>query len=321
MKHLLLTLIAFFSIFSVDGLMQDYLKPALEKGDDHYIRNVDFIYLINLDQRPEKWAHCLNELEPYGIRPYRFSAVNGWELPLETFGDVGVAYIPGKSSCFMATCYLPELGGCPHHEIMSVPGRHYFCHCMSRGAVAIVLSHVSVLQDAYNSVYETVWVMEDDIEVNKDPHIISDLIEKLDAQVGRDHWDVLFTDRDTKNNHGVNVICLSYAHRPNFRPKNPSKFSSRVNVGPDFRSIGARYGSYSMIVNRSGMKKLLDFFKQYQIFLPYDMDFCLPDDMNFFTLREDVVSTTPGSLSDNGSANYLKKNRGSLTLDSDPNKH
>lgn len=62
-----------------------------------------------------------------------------------------------------------------------------------------------------------------------------------------------------------------------------------------------------MIVRRSGMKKLLKFFNKYQIFLPYDMDFVLPNDIKLFTVNEDVVSTITNALSDNGGPNYEKE--------------
>ena len=55
-----------------------HLKPAEGKTGDHSIRNVYFIYMINLDARPEKYALARRYLEAYAITPYRFSAVNGW---------------------------------------------------------------------------------------------------------------------------------------------------------------------------------------------------------------------------------------------------
>jgi len=51
---------------------------------------------------------------------------------------------------------------------------------MSRGAIGIILSHLSVLQDAYDAGYETIWVMEDDIELLGNPHSVSDLISELE---------------------------------------------------------------------------------------------------------------------------------------------
>ena len=38
--------------------------------------------------------------------------------------------------------------------------------------------------------------MEDDIEVLKNPHLIALAINDLDKLVGKDDWDILFTDKD-----------------------------------------------------------------------------------------------------------------------------
>lgn len=286
--------------------ISDYFKMPNDKSGDHSMRNIDYIYTINLDRRPEKFALCTAQLHPYGIFPYRFSAVNGWELTLEDINILGVKYASWMEGGKMGTCYLPDGDGLPFHEEVHVIGRTYFCHCMARGTIGIVLSHLSILQDAYDSGYDTIWVMEDDIHIIRDPHIISDLIDQLDAQVGWKNWDILFTDRDTKNQNGDYVPCLGYAWRPNFTPKNPERFAQRADISAEFTKVGARYGAYSMIVRRSGMKKILNFIKKNQIFLPYDMDFYLPNDMKLYSVKDDVVSTLINALSDNGAPNYNK---------------
>ncbi len=58
-------------------------------------------------------------------------------------------------------------------------------------------------------------------------------------------------------------------------------------------------GAYSMILKRSGIKKILDFYECYGIFLPYDMTYYLPEDIKIISTREDIVSSHPKSLSDN----------------------
>jgi GR25 family glycosyltransferase involved in LPS biosynthesis len=286
----------------------DHLKPALGKEDgvNHGLRNIDFIYMINLDQRPEKFARSAKHLAAYDVYPYRFSAVNGWEIPLETINKLGTQFKVGMRKNLWATTYLPECEGKAHHEIMQIEGRSYFCHCMSRGAIGIVLSHLSILKDAIDSGYKTIWVMEDDVEVIRNPHQMSTLIEKLDALVGKNKWDILFTDRDTKNKHGQYVPCRGYALKPDFDPKHPARFAKVLDVSRDFRRIGARYGAYSMIVRREGMKKILNFINEHKIFLPYDMEFYLPDNIVMYSVREDVVSTFTDALSDNGAPTYKK---------------
>jgi GR25 family glycosyltransferase involved in LPS biosynthesis len=166
---------------------------------------------------------------------------------------------------------------------------------MARGPIGIVLSHLSILQDALDSGYETIWVMEDDIQVIRDPHEISKLIEKLDQKVGKT-WDILYTDRDTRNKAGKYVPANNYAKR----------FTKRKEIG-QFIQTGARYGAYSMIIRRNGMKKILDFIKKYKIFLPYDLDIYMSESLKLYTVSEDVVISDPQALSDNGTPSYLKK--------------
>ncbi len=300
----------FFWLLFVTGFLYanvfDHLKSVKDRPQYPTIENVDFIYMINLDQRPEKYSASCKELIPYGIIPFRFSAVNGWELSLEALNDMGVKYGPWMASGHMGTWYPVDLKGASQHEMVQEIGRNYFCHCMSRGAVGIVCSHLSILQDAYDAGYQTIWVMEDDVEVLRNPHLLSDLILELDGLVGSDGWDILFTDQDTKNRDGQYIPCSAFAWRPNFAPDNPYKFAERKEISPNFRKIGARYGAYSMIVRRSGMKKILDFYKKYQVFLPFDMDYTLVPNIQFFTVTNDVVSTQIHALSDNGSPAYEK---------------
>ena len=278
--------------------LEDHFQKATDKGTGHQIRNIDFIYMINLDERTEKLASCLSQLQPYGIEPYRFSAVNGRKLSRKTLNDVGVRYKKGMRSDLPGVWY-PLDGSKPVYERTRVPGRTYFFD-LSPGVIGCALSHLSVLQDAYDSGYNTVWIMEDDIAVVQNPHLVSEYIDKLDQLVGSDGWDIFFTDQDTVSNEtGQYVVCESYLPLPNFNPTNPSRFAEKTIINADFRKIGARYGMYSMIVRRSGMKKILDFAKRYKIFLPIDLLFYLPSDINLYTVNADIVTTQRWAPSDN----------------------
>ena len=103
----LIALFGFFAL-SLEASVEDHFKPALNKSGAHSIENIDFIYMINLDQRPEKFERCIQQLHPYGVYPYRFSAVNGWELTLEAIQDVGVKFSADMNGGFLATSYLEE---------------------------------------------------------------------------------------------------------------------------------------------------------------------------------------------------------------------
>lgn len=296
------------AVGTLHGDIEDHFKKAVNKSDGHTMRNIDFIYMINLDQRPEKFEQSWNQLSPFGIYPFRFSAVNGWEMSLEAINDVGVKYSFGMDGGFMATSYHLDGDGKPSHEIIQNYGQTYFVHCLPRGAIGCALSHLSVLQDAYDSGYETIWVMEDDIEIKRDPRILSDLIDKLDEAVGKGNWDVLFTDRDFRNAWGQYAPAYSAAKRPDYAHFQFAKdFSRKTEVGSDFLQIAARYGTHSMIIRRTGMEKLLQFFKAHQIYLPYDMDMIYPPSIKLFVVLDDVIANLPKGISDIGGPFYLNK--------------
>lgn len=306
MKRMFFFLASVFIFSQLQGQLQDYFKKPLYKEEGHSMEGIDFIYMINLDERPEKFARCSAQLGPYGIYPYRFSAFNGWkELSLEMINEIGVKFVPGMEGGFWATTYPMDGDFSYHHELIENYGTTYFCHCTARGTIGIVMSHLSVLQDAYDSGYETIWVMEDDIQVVRDPNVLSALVKKLDKRVGKRNWDILFTDQDIRGSDGKYVPCAGYAKRPNYVPKHPEQYLKNRKIGAHFRSIGARFGAHSMIIRRSGMKKILDFMKTYNVFLPYDMEFYLPEKIKLYTVLEDVVTNQIGGPSDNGEENYL----------------
>lgn len=299
-----------FHVTPIHADVEDHLKKVGDKSQMKTMKNIDCIYLINLDQRPEKWHKSIHQLSAFGIFPCRFSAVNGWELSPEEINDVGLLYSPEMRGGFMGTCYPPDGNFEPSHEIIQYYGKTYFCHCMSRGAIGIALSHLSVLQDAYDSNYETIWVMEDDVEIIKDPHCLSSLIEKLDILVGKENWDVLFTDKDIRNNNGQYVPTYWAGRRPDVLfPSVENNYSLREEISPEFMKIGARSGAHSMILRRSGIKKILQFCKAHQIFFPYDMEYILPPGIHLFSVLSDVVSNLPGASSDNGGPNYLNSTK------------
>ena len=308
-------LVFFIVCLNLSGDIQPYLKAAPDKLGDHSFEGVDFVYMINLDQRPEKWERSFLQLQLYGINPYRFSAVNGWELSLEDLNDLGLQFLPGMQGGGWGTCYNAYGNFEPSHEIVQTYGKTYFSHCMSRGAIGIVLSHVSVLKDAYDSGYRTIWVMEDDIEILKDPSLVSDRIKQLDELVGEDNWDILFTDRDLRDANGRYSIVSWPSQRPDYPVYSVgNEYTLNRPVSSDFRQIGARYGAHSMIVRRSGIEKILNFFLEHQVFLPYDIEYILPKGIRMFTVLDDIVSNTPKAPSDNGGPNYLNRKLGAIPL-------
>ncbi len=296
-----------FSISACHAELIDRLKKVEGKSNNHSMRNIDFIYMINLDKRPEKFAQASEDLQRYGIHPYRFSAVNGWEMSVETINDLGLKYQPGMTSLY-ATSYPPEAEGKPSHGFMTEYGKTYFRHTMVRGTLGCALSHISILKDAWDSGYETIWVMEDDIQVVRDPTCIPDLIDKLNAHVGKGNWDVLFTDQDYRMTENQYMIAYGACKRPDMdcsaEARVAPQFTQKYDISPDFRRISARFGTHSMIISRSGIFKLLEFAFIHKLFSAYDLDNYLHPTIQRYSLTYDVVSNLMNALSDNSAPMY-----------------
>ncbi|MBI2742406.1 MAG: glycosyltransferase family 25 protein [Chlamydiales bacterium] len=291
-----------FTLFSLlfncaEASLRPYLKRVENKREGSQIRNIDFIYLINLEQRPDKFAGCMRQLAPYNISPHKFFGIYGWRLPTHVLDQIGVKFLPsmwtGREN---ALHFYPNgNGSCQMIALNdSWYGKTCFSSWMTPGAIGCTLSHLSVLQDAYDSGYETIWIMEDDILVAQDPHKLSALIDELDLQVGKNGWDLLYTDCDYLM--GLDESRDLQAQVPmKWRPDMPS-FNLRIllehtDVGDDFIKIGSRIRTHSMILRRSGIKKILDFYHTHHIFMPYDHELGFIPNIRLFVVREGIVTS------------------------------
>lgn len=215
-------------------------------------------------------------------------------------------------TALMSSTFPSELDGkATSHEFMKHYGKTYFCHCVTRGQIGCSLSHISVLKDAWDAGYETIWVLEDDIEVLQDPNSISTLIAELDALIGNGNWDVLFTDQHYRRADGRYEIATGATKRPDLNCSPEERYSEKYVtnqvISPNFKKVSARFGTHSMIIRRTGIQKLLNFAIKHQIYLPYDLENYLIDDLHRYSFTFDIVTNMLNSLSDIGAPYYESK--------------
>ncbi len=296
------TLFFFLFIFSLSyGDLTPYLKKNIgDKAKNQSVKNVDAIYLINLDHRPEKLEKVTRQLDPYGITPYRLSAIYGWELPPSVLNEVGMKYQRGMAMGKWVHHYTADKGYFPEEELLCEKfyGKRCVATSMTPGGVGCFLSHLSALQNAYEQGYETIWILEDDVLVEANPHLVGDYITKLDALVGTKGWDILYTGFDEKNGWSyrasndflTDLKGMYYLWRPDIDYSDQTKYAKRTLVGDDFIKVGSRLQATSMIYRRSAIKKILDFVNNRHLFLPYDLELHVIPDLHFFTLRPTIVS-------------------------------
>ena len=281
--------------------IEKHYKKVENKTDGHSYGAIDYVYVINLDHRTEKYEETMNELTPYGIHALRFSAVYGWKLTNHALQEIGMVYDHSMRGGAIGTVFR-WADGKEHasHELINEAGTTYYCHCMPRGAIGCLMSHVSILRDAYDSGYEIIWIMEDDIEVVRDPSIILTCIQELDRVVGRNNWDILFTDRDYRDNEGGYILSHGTDYRPDVETRNQAKYNIDRRVSAHVRQIGSRFGTHSMVWSRPGMKKYLDYIEKHGMYLPIDMDMHLAPQIKLYSVVDDVVTNRKYSVSDNG---------------------
>lgn len=245
------------------------------------IPSIDLIYLINLDLRPEKLKRMLEKLDRFGIEPNRMAAIYGWALPDEVFQDVGLKFGPGMQ--WRASQILRRSGA--FLQLQPPMESSVFHPRMTHGAVGTTLSHLSVLQHAYNANCQKIWVLEDDVTLQSDPHELSASIEKLDHLAGSDGWDVLYTDDVTH----FEPFPPDTIYRPDMPDVDCEPMFEKTKIGDDFYKIGGRCQAHSMIIQRSGIEKILNFAMSRGIYLPYDVEIAFIPGIRFFNLTKNVV--------------------------------
>jgi GR25 family glycosyltransferase involved in LPS biosynthesis len=278
----------------------DVVKSFNLKAQNNYIDGIDAIVFINLDKRVEKKTAALKQFYIFGIEPLRFPAINGWLLNQNDIDSSTQTYIKGMSQGRWASklsannpnkeyIFLDET--CINNSVSSV--------FLTHGALGCFLSQLSIIKNAYESHLQTIWILEDDFKIVQNPRIISHLLEKLNNKIGPSNWDILFTDLDTRDSavyygdndfmHDLKGLDLAWLWRPDLTP-NPHKLNQRTVVDEDFIKIGSRMRTHSYILNRSGMQKILDFYKTRGLFAPYDHELALIPNLNLYSLKYDVVT-------------------------------
>ncbi|MBS0626305.1 MAG: glycosyltransferase family 25 protein [Verrucomicrobia bacterium] len=285
-------------------LAKHYLRVT-DKIEKHQIKNIDFIYMINLDRRPDKLQRSLAELSPYGIEPHRVSGIYGWDISQAMFNDIGMKILPHMR--FYRPVNFKVCGVYESRDFITASSVGKTCvhHFTTGGQLGCILSHISVLADAYEAGYETIWVLEDDFTVVDSPYLLSDYIDELD-KVAKD-WGILYTDDDHhvtpdtvhdilnggKDPYpGGDLIRPGISmHQYNFEPK---------IINEHFLKIGGRCHCHSMVIRRSAMKKILDFLTPNGIFRASDMEYSFIPGIDKYNLRRDLVHGRDRTISDTG---------------------
>lgn len=291
MKRALLFFLCLF--VSARAGVLDQLKKIEGKSGSTLIEGIGCIYLINLDERPEKRERSLQQLARYGIFPQRFPAIYGWSLAPEILNDVGLVFQHGMWTGREAAL-LCQPGGELSLRYLdgSCYGKTFYSSWTSKGAIGCTLSHLSVLKDALDAGYPAAWVLEDDITVDQDPRKMTAYIQELASLVGEEGWDLLYTDEAYLSGidlDGDILKILPWMWRPDMPFFNLRQIACSFDFG-SFVKIGSRIRAHSLIVSRAGMKKILGFYATHGIFMPYDHELFFIPGIQAYAIKESVIT-------------------------------
>ncbi len=241
---------------------QNFLKPIEITEHTSGIALIDCIYVINLDRRTDRWDHMKAIFKKVGVKANRVSAIDGRKLTesqkQQMFGPYPVRLLGPQIGC--------------------------------------LLSHLSVINDAYIRGFNAVWIVEDDLEFLENPSIIPSFIENL-THLDKS-WDILYTDTNSRN------AVLPYTHygasdwvpRPGQTLPQFKSQKKRTPLGSDLERLGLRYGMYSYILSRSGIEKIYNYFLHIYLWCPIDCDIHFIPNIKEYGITRDAITHLKNGL-------------------------
>jgi GR25 family glycosyltransferase involved in LPS biosynthesis len=160
------------------------------------------------------------------------------------------------------------------------------------GHVGCAYSHLTILKDALDSDYQNILILEDDFVIVKDPHLLGDLVNEADLEIGAGNWDIIYLDNwhEGLKRGKFHFWMRSYPY-PHFQSQDPKKFEERQSTSKNIDRIFARHATHSMILSKNGIKKIYSHFLEYKFFYPIDVDLFNIPGINIFQSKNDYITT------------------------------
>lgn len=281
------------SCYASAGSFEDCFKKCLHKRAYHDIAGVDYIYMINAKKDLSLFRRQKKAFAKYNIVPYRFNAVDPDSLTYKAISNIGVKAFNTKYEWEALCIKKYKKGWLMAPKIMRDANATYFGLNMNMDKIARNLDFLSVIYDAYKSKKNCVWIMEDDVDIVVDPNILTGYLIALRTNDSK--WDVLYTDAADQVSYASNEDVFIDCARPDvdlnaleyYRPKpdEPRTMDSDVS------KASFRVYSYSFLLSRDGMKKILSYYHKHRFFIPFSLEMQLIPNMHVYSLREPIVTS------------------------------
>ncbi len=243
--------------------LNPFLRPITEASKPSGLNGIDYIYLINLKERPLKLARMEQLFSENGLIVNHFYAINGWKLePNEQ----------GREVTKFGNTYK------------NAPNRW-----VSWGGIGCYLSHLSIIKNAYEKNFNSIWIMEDDLIFHVKPEVVCEMLKKVNEI--DPEWDIFYTDSNNRDATGRFRIGSHPIIPPIHLDNKGRAYCNNVEViNDDFAKIRARGGTYSMILSKRGIKKIYETLSKLPILTPYDDVLPFLDDVRYYISRKPVVT-------------------------------
>lgn len=147
-------------------------------------------------------------------------------------------------------------------------------HSLKKGEIGCLLSHLSILKHALENNFDIIWILEDDVVILDDPYEIPLLLNEL-SEIDPE-WDIFYTDiRNCWHIKG------KYTHQ---------LVKNNDYINEKFIRVRNRYGCYSMIISKNGIKKILNHFFNKKLSKPIDVDIHLIPNIRKYSPSWNIVS-------------------------------
>ena len=268
-----------------------YCKKALHKQDFHSISGVDYIYVINAKKDLTRFRKLKADFAKYDIIPYRFDAMQSSKLNYKILSGIGyntkrgTSPAPGLKVVKSGKNLILEI------DQMLSENSTYYHSSMSLARIARNLDYFSIIFDAYKSKYKSIWVMEDTAKVLVNPNIMTGIIIKLEEK--DPNWDMLYTDKESRSHNPLMMCNLMRPLRIDEDFFSEEFYEDREKIEYPFDSLGLRSGAYSFILSRRAIKKIVEYYKTHNFFIPFETEIQIIPKMNRYVLMDEVVTNRP----------------------------
>lgn len=305
---LLLSLLTYLVLnleISLFSLPLDVLPPYKYANNKPGMPEIDATYMLRSNaQSSPQLANTIRTLETLHIYPFLPSPLLKESFNSTLIGQVGLQFTSNMSKSRWASQLVFSPSPQTHGVFLSkeMMGQIFFSTNTTLDTIVHSLNFLSIIKNAYAEGFNRIWILEEAVKFERDPYVLSSLIKQLDETVGPKEWDILYTDLDTHDSslyQGYNDfvspikgIDLAWFWRPDIAI-NSQKLKFREKISADFLKIGSRMRTYSLIINRPGIEKIINFYKYHGLYAPLDHELAQIPDIHLYSLLYNVVTYNP----------------------------